>query len=223
MSRPNALMVICVIRPMNARTRPAAVIRGQILGVGVTERLASSSSCLEAVLLTLLVSCICSIVVCRVRASNGLARQVIDVCEPFWWIPLVTRQSQARMTRGIVEKYGSDWNVESRAWLLPTSMSISSTTTSGSCDWRAGILVGELASITCIPRYCKPSVINRLNDLSASIRSTICFLPRSMSTSSYVGAKTHTTRFYVCVPYDQRIPFSHYDCFDECAVSLTIA
>src|SRR5205823_13050930 len=83
-SRPNALMVICVIRPINERTRPAAVIRGQILGVGVTEYLASSSSCLEAGLFPLLVACICSIVVCKVRASKGLARQVMDVCELCW-------------------------------------------------------------------------------------------------------------------------------------------
>src|SRR5437588_5953621 len=142
-------MVICVIRPMNARTRPAAVIRGHILGVGVTEGLASSISCVEARLLTLLMSCICSIVVCRVRASKGLARQVMDICALFSWLPLVTRKSQDRMIRGMVEKYGCDWNVESRAWLLPTSLSISSTTTSGCCVWRAGILVGELASITC--------------------------------------------------------------------------
>ncbi len=83
MSNPNALMVICVIRPMNDRSRPIAVIRGQILKAGVTERVASSAFCFEVRLVSVLAFWICSIVASSVRASKGFVKQVTRVCGVF--------------------------------------------------------------------------------------------------------------------------------------------
>src|SRR5258708_23036134 len=75
-SRPNTLMANWVIRPMNARSKPTAVIRGQMLGAGLAEYAASRTSCLEVELISPVALRICSIVACKVRASNGLERQV---------------------------------------------------------------------------------------------------------------------------------------------------
>ena len=81
-SKPNTVMVMCTMRPMNVSNNAAAVITGQMLGAGLAVRARRGSSWVASAAFAAcgagaLSRSRFSIVACRVRASNGLVKQVM--------------------------------------------------------------------------------------------------------------------------------------------------
>jgi len=108
--RPTRVRAKKPIKPMKARSKPAAVITGQMLGAVVFACTGTGEAGRAVISEVGVASNSCSIVVCRIRASKGFVKQVteVDRASSGWSVrPAGTGMgghSQARVTMGRVER-----------------------------------------------------------------------------------------------------------------------